>query len=218
MLYTEFMKDNIIIRNMQYDDIPQIVELQKITFSDLDSESIWKQHHLEAHLKIFRQGQFCAEHNEKIVGTCSSFITKIVPQYKAHTWLEACGDFLFKNHNPGGDTLYDADISIHPDFRRHRIATRLNDVRKKLVIKLNLRRMVIGGRLSNYYKYPKKLSALEYSKKVVEGTFSDPVLSFHLNNGFTFIKVLPNYLPDPHSMNFGTFMEWKNPRYEKFSL
>jgi hypothetical protein len=35
-------------------------------------------------------------------------------------------------------------------------------------INMNLRRIVLGERLFNYYKYANKLSALEYSRKVIE--------------------------------------------------
>jgi hypothetical protein len=44
---------------------------------------------------------------------------------------------------------------------------------------MNLKRIVLGGRLFN-------ISAIEYSRKVIEGEIEDPVLSFQLKNGFKF--------------------------------
>jgi predicted amidohydrolase len=38
-------------------------------------------------------------------------------------------------------------------------------------------------------------------------------LSFQLKHGFALKKVMTNYLPDPNSLNHGTFMEWLNPKY-----
>src|SRR5205085_6171536 len=101
---------------------------------------------------------------------------------------------LFTNHNPNGDSLYGADISTHPKYRHEGIGKMLYDARKDLVTKLNLRRMIAGGRLFNYCEYANKMSALEYAQRVIKAEFRDHVLSFELDNGFKFIKVLPNYL------------------------
>lgn len=87
------------------------------------------------------------------------------------------------------------------------------DARKELVAKLNLRRMIAGGRLFNYSEYADKMSPLEYAQKVIKGELRDPVLSFELANGFKFIKILPNYLDDVRSLNYASFIEWLNPRY-----
>jgi len=68
---------------------------------------------------------------------------------------------MFTNHNPKGDSLYGADISTHPKVRRQGIATMLYNARKDLAVKLNLRRIISGGRLYYYYKYAEKISALD---------------------------------------------------------
>jgi GNAT superfamily N-acetyltransferase len=201
---------------MKLVDIPKIVELQKISFPLMALEGvIWKPEHLEAHLKVFPKGQFCAEYKGNIVGSCSSLIINLEPEYKEHTWLEACGDSFYKNHNPKGDTLYGSDVSTHPDYRRLGIATKLYDVRKQLAIKLNLRRIISGGRIYNYCEYAKNMSPLEYVQKVKRKEIKEPVLSFQLRNGFKFIKILPNYLKDARSLNYATFIEWKNPLYRE---
>jgi hypothetical protein len=55
----------------------------------------------------------------------------------------------------------------------------------------------------------------EYIQKVIEGEIDEPVLGFQLKNGFKFIKVLPNYLKDNRSVDYATFIEWKNPNYRQ---
>jgi len=65
--------------------------------------------------------------------------------------------------------------------------------------------------LFNYCDHADKLSPLDYAQKVIGGEIHDPVLSFELDNGFRFIKILPNYLDDIRSMNFASFIEWINP-------
>jgi hypothetical protein len=73
--------------------------------------------------------------------------------------------------------------------------------------------MIAGGRLFNYSEYAEKMSAQEYAEKVVKGELKDLVLSFQLNNGFKFIKILPNYMKDSRSLNYASFIEWINPKY-----
>jgi hypothetical protein len=71
--------------------------------------------------------------------------------------------------------------------------------------------MIAGGRLYNYCEHAGIMSPLEYAHEVVAGRIHDPVLSFELDNGFKFIKILPNYLTDVRSLNYASFIEWKNP-------
>ena len=206
------------IRNMTLEDIKKVVQLQKAAFPYMAAEGVyWKPEQLKAHLQIFPQGQFVAEYNGKIIGSCSSLIISLDPEYKEHSWKEACGDSFFKNHNPKGDTLYGADVSSHPDHRRLGVATKLYAARQELAIKLNLRRIIAGGRLFNYCEYSKEFSPIDYVARVKRREIKEPVLSFHLRNHFKFIKILPNYMKDPRSLNYATFIEWKNPYYKEKS-
>lgn len=211
---TESTRSKVIIRNLHSDDIPKVVELQKASFPLMAAEGVyWKPHHLEAHLNVFPEGQFVAAYKDKIIGSCSSLIITMNPEYKEHTWKEACGGSFFKNHDPKGDSLYGADVSAHPDFRRLGVATKLYDARKELAIKLGLRRIISGGRLINYDENAKNMTPLEYVHKVKRHEIKEPVLSFQLRNGFKFIKILPNYMKDARSLNYATFIEWKNPHF-----
>jgi GNAT superfamily N-acetyltransferase len=207
-------KSKLKIRVVSHEDIPKIVELQEVSFPFMAIEGmIWKPHHLERHLKIFPEGQFVAEYEGKIVGSMSSLIVKLEPEYKEHTWMGICGGAELKNHNPKGDSLYGADVSTHPEHRRLGIATKLYDYRKDLCIKLNLKRIIAGGRLFNYCEFP-NMPPDEYVQKVIAGIINEPVLQFQLKNGFKFIKILPNYIHDSRSLNYATFIEWKNPDYK----
>lgn len=205
---------HVIIRTMTTEDILKVVELQKAAFPYMAAQGVyWKPDQLEAHLKVFPEGQFVAEYHDKIIGSCSSLIVKLDPEYKEHTWKEVCGDSYFVGHNPKGDSLYGADVSTHPDNRRLGVATKLYDARKKLAIKLNLRRIIAGARLFNYCEYAKEMDPLAYVQKVKKHEIREPVLEFQLRNGFKFIKILPNYMKDPRSLNNATFIEWKNPEF-----
>jgi GNAT superfamily N-acetyltransferase len=174
---------------------------------------IWQEHHLKSHIKVFQEGQLCAQLDGRIVASASSLVMSLIPEYKEHTWKEATAFGMFTNHSLEGDSLYGADISTHPDFSGLGIASMLYGARKDLAVKLNLRRMIAGGRLLNYCNYAEKMTPLEYAEKVVKEEIGDPVLSFQLKNGFQFIKILPNYMRDARSLNFASFIEWKNTKY-----
>jgi ribosomal protein S18 acetylase RimI-like enzyme len=205
----------ITLRNIHKDDIPKIIALQRESFSDMAMYGmIWPSAFLENHLKVFPEGQLCVELNKgKIIASASSLIISLKPSYREHTWHEITGYGMFDNHDPMGDSLYGADISTHPKFQGQGVGTLLYTARKKVVIKLNLKRMIVGGRLYNYYKQTDKMTPQEYAHKVINGELTDPVLSFQLKNGFRFIKVLPNYLYDRRSVNYASFLEWVNPEY-----
>ncbi len=169
---------------------------------------------LESHLCIFPQGQFVAvEPDGTIVGSASTFIVSLEPQYAEHTWKDITADGLFTTHNTSGDSLYLADISTHPKHRHEGIGGMIIYRWKELVVKLNLRRMIGGGRLFNYTEYADRMTPYEYTEMVIKGELKDLVLTFELDIGFKFVKILPNYLNDVRSLNYASFIEWVNPSY-----
>lgn len=210
---------HLIIRNTRLDDIEKIVKLQQDSFPILARyDNIWHPEELKSHLQIFPLGQFVVvEEDGEVVGSASTLIVTLNPEYAEHTWKGITSDGMFTDHNPNGDSLYGADISTHPKFRQEGIGSMLYGARKELVLRLGLRRMISGGRLFNYQDYADKMSAFEYANKVINGELHDPVLSFELDNGFKFIKVLPEYLDDIRSQNYASFIEWLNPQFRYYS-
>jgi hypothetical protein len=90
----------VIVRNTQPEDITRIVELQKESFPYLSRYgNIWHPEELENHLHIFPQGQFVAvEPDGMVVGSASTLIVLLKPEYAEHTWKEITGDGMFTNH------------------------------------------------------------------------------------------------------------------------
>jgi ribosomal protein S18 acetylase RimI-like enzyme len=210
---------HLIIRNTRPDDIEKIVKLQQESFPILARyDNIWHPEELKSHLQIFPQGQLVVvEEDGEVVGSASTLIVTLNPEYAEHTWKGITSDGMFTDHNPNGDSFYGADISTHPKFRHEGIGSMLYGARKELVLRLGLRRMISGGRLFNYQDYADKMSAFEYANKVINGELHDPVLSFELDNGFKFIKILPEYLDDIRSQNYASFIEWLNPQFRYYS-
>lgn len=207
------------IRRANKNDIPKLVELNQAAYPVLANENVvWGEAHLLSHQRVFPQGQLVAEVNGKIVGAVSTLVVNLGSDpMRPHTWAGITDSGYFTSHDPAGDTLYGADIYVHPDSRGLGVGAALYEARRQLCRKLNLRRILAGGRLWNYCEHADQMSAAEYAQRVTTGEFRDLVLSFQLREGFTLRGVMNNYLRDPKSHNHASLIEWLNPDYRPAS-
>jgi GNAT superfamily N-acetyltransferase len=209
------MPHRMVLRNICNDDIPNIVAIQRKSYPEVAAGQLYIPLFLENHISLFQEGQFCVELNGDIVASATCLMVSLEPEYAEHTWH----DIILEYGNPhsklagGGDSLYVDDLVTHPDFRRLGIGTLLFNARKQVASKYNLTRIIGGGRIPNYGKYANKISAQAYVEKVKSGQIYDPVLTFQIRNGFKVIRVLSNYIYDPSSLNYATFIEWINPEH-----
>jgi predicted amidohydrolase/GNAT superfamily N-acetyltransferase len=207
---------DIQIRQAAAEDIPALVRLNEAAYPTLAEDNIvWGQSHLRSHQRLFPQGQLVAEVDGRVVGACASLIVDLGRDpLRSHTWAGITDSGYFTNHDPLADTLYGADVYVHPEMRGLGIGHALYGGRRQLCKKLNLRRMLAGGRLIAYYKHAEHMSPEEYAAKVARGELYDAVLSFQLKEGFALKGIMPHYLRDPQSLNFATLIEWLNPDYK----
>lgn len=203
------------IRRATKNDIPKLVELNRAAYPALANENVvWGEAHLLSHQRIFPQGQLVAEVDGKIVGAVSTLVVNLGSDpLRHHTWSGITDSGYFTSHDPEGDTLYGADIYVHPDTRGLGVGAALYEARRQLCRRLNKRRILAGGRLWNYFEQADKMSAAEYAQRVAAGEFRDLVLSFQLREGFALRGVMSNYLRDPKSHNHASLIEWLNPDY-----
>jgi GNAT superfamily N-acetyltransferase len=207
----------MVLRNICNDDIPKIVAIQRKSYPEVAAGQLYIPFFLENHISLFREGQFCVELDGEIIASATCLMVSLEPEYAEHTWHDIILEYGIPHSKSaaGGDSLYVDDIITHPDFRRLGIGTLLFNARKQVASKYNLRRIIGGGRIPNYGEYANKISAQAYVEKVKSGQIYDPVLTFQIRNGFKVIKVLSNYLYDPSSLNYATFIEWINPKHPK---
>ena len=205
----------IEIRQIQRKDFAEIITLQKICFPNMEP---WKREHLESHLNIFPEGQMCVEYDGEIIGSCSSLIINFDEYDDQHTWDEITDNGYITNHDPEGYNLYGMEVMVHPEYRRMKIGRRLYEARKDIARKFNLKSIVIGGRIPNYFKHADKMSPRQYVEEVIIHNIYDPVLTFQIMNGFTLKRINRNYLDDDKaSLAYATLMEWNNIDYQPTS-
>ncbi|MBU1168813.1 MAG: bifunctional GNAT family N-acetyltransferase/carbon-nitrogen hydrolase family protein [Proteobacteria bacterium] len=202
----------ITTRRWRIEDIPGVIECSKAAYQDYTDEYFLTQRQYEMQFKAFPDGQFVAVYQGKIIGYANAIIVNIEDEF----WYsvdEITGAGTFSTHNPDGDTLYGADIAVHPDFRRRGVSGLLYKRRKALLTRHNLKRMIAYGRIPGYKEYAGKMSAEQYVKKVVNGELKDYALNSHLKAGYQVKKVQLDITVDRSSLNYSTFIEMPNPDF-----
>ncbi|WP_256759329.1 bifunctional GNAT family N-acetyltransferase/carbon-nitrogen hydrolase family protein [Cohnella sp. WQ 127256] len=202
----------VIIRNIVRTDFDNLIALQNICFPNMGP---WKIDQLESHVRTFPEGQICVELDGEIIGSCSSLIVNFDDYLEQHTYSEITDKGYIRNHNPRGGNLYGMEVMVHPDFRRMKIGRRLYEARKRLAEHLNLKSIIVGGRIPGYHHYSDTMTPREYAEEVLQQNIYDPVLTFQMMNGFTLKRIITNYLSDDvDSENYAALLEWNNIEYK----
>lgn len=208
-------ENKIIVRNIERKDFDEIIELQKLCFPNMKP---WEEDQLLSHIKLFPEGQICVEYDGIIIGSSSSLIISFDEYNEQHSWDEITDEGNITNHDPDGYNLYGMEIMVHPDYRNMKIGKRMYEARKELAEKLNLKSIIIGGRIPNYHNHSSELTPKQYVQEVIKHNIYDPILTFQLLNGFVLKRIIKKYLPeDKASLEYATLMEWSNIEYQPMS-
>jgi len=206
---------NITLTYLDLKDYLELTEVMRESYSSMP-EAVWKEQQIKKLIELFPDGQVVIKVDGEIAGCALSIIIKSDDIDEDHTYREVTGDFTFNTHSAKGDVLYGIDVFVSPKFRGMRLGRRLYDYRKELCEKLNLERIVFGGRLPNYNEHSKDVTPKEYLQKVRLREIHDPVLTFQLSNDFHVRKILKNYLEgDKKSQDYAALLEWNNIYYTK---
>ncbi|GAB2683457.1 bifunctional GNAT family N-acetyltransferase/carbon-nitrogen hydrolase family protein [Aliiglaciecola sp. 3_MG-2023] len=203
----------LLARNLTESDFDVLKIIMNKVYPNLGG-SITKKRYL-AMLKIFRDGQICIEDDGKVVAAAFSVIVDYDKFGDEHTYDEITGNSYLTTHDPNGDVLYGIEVFVDPEYRNLRLGRRLYEARKELCQSLNLRAIILGGRIPNYKNHSHELSPQKYIEAVKRRDLYDPILTFQLSNDFEVKRVLRGYMPeDKESEGYATLLEWFNIYYE----
>ncbi len=209
----ETTSHKLVIRNLRISDYDDISDIMREAYARMGGE--WKFEEFSTLLSLFTEGQIGVEDKGTVVAAA---LTLIIDQSKLemeHSYDDVVSDGRFTKHDPDGDYLYGIDLFVHKDYRGMRLGRRLYDARKELCENLNLKGIIVGGRIPGYAKYSKELTPTQYIKKVRNREIVDPVLTFQIANEFHPKRVIRNYIPeDSHSKSHAVYLEWNNIYYE----
>ncbi|WP_408007004.1 GNAT family N-acetyltransferase [Pseudalkalibacillus sp. A8] len=219
MLYSQYLYQDdkpfkTTIRNYNASDFNQLIDIQKECFPPpFPSDLWWTKDQLANHVHIFPDGAICAEVEGELAGSITTLIAD--NHGEDHTWEEVTDNGSIGTHDPNGNVLYVVDISVRHKYRKTGMGKLLMQSLYHLVVHLQLEAVLGGSRMPGYEKVKNQMSPQKYFEGIITGEHNDPVVSFLMKAGRSPIKLLPNYLDDPESDDFGVLMEWKNPFLEK---
>ncbi|HVZ49369.1 MAG TPA: GNAT family N-acetyltransferase [Gemmatimonadaceae bacterium] len=203
-------KRPVVVRETRPEDFDGIVALSE----DVYHSHPWTPAQLASHHAIFPEGQFVALDAEsgQLLGMAASLIIAWSDYEPQGAWPGFTDNGMFTNHDPGGRTLYGAEVMARPAEQGRGIGTALYRARRELAVRLRMLRIRAGARLRGYGKFARELLPLEYVLRVVRGELFDPTLSFQLRRGFHVIDVVSGYLRhDEESLGFAATIQWLNP-------
>jgi ribosomal protein S18 acetylase RimI-like enzyme len=205
--------NELTVRRAGPADVDGLVELNHRAYPDLILDNVvYNERQLRAHLERFPFGQLVAEKAGHLVGAISTLIPdRRINALAPHTWEGITDGGYFARHDPGGRTLYLADIYVAPQFQGQRVGGALYRALEDLCKELELAHVVAGGRLWGYSAVADRMSAYQYVAEVVAGRMHDRVLSSQLRAGFAVRGLLSGYLHDWRSRHWATLLEWMNP-------
>ena len=205
--------DSIKIGTIKPSYARALEQLQRDCFPTLDEDELMREAHFRSHCRLFPEGNFVALHDGRVIGLGSGFLLDFDFDHAQHSFKEIIDGGYYSNHDPNGDWYYGGDISVHPDYRRRGVGSRLYQARMGVVKRLNRRGIVAGGLIPGFAAYKGRMSPGEYVNKVVAGAIYDSTLSFQLRRGFEVRGLLEDYIEDAASDNWATLIVWENPAY-----
>jgi len=201
-------------RHLRLDDYPALYDIAVKAYKGVSAP--WTEEQLARLIKLFPEGQVCIEDNGKPVAIALSLIIDFSLFGDQHSYNQIVRDGTFKSHDPDGDYLYGIDVSVDPEYQGMRLGRRLYDARRELAENLNLKGILLGGRIPGYAKHSKEMDAQQYILRVKKREIYDPVLTFQLSNDFHVRNLLDDYWPVDHpSRGNAVLLEWINIYYQK---
>lgn len=196
------------VRPARLNDIAQLINLQFEVYPPAHFPPInrWAASSLEAHQRVFPEGQLVVEIDDRVVGAAVTMVGDAARFEAPHTFLQAIGNTHLGAHDVGGDALYGVDICVSPLFRRRGVARALYDARFLLQQRMGLRSFYAGARIPGYGALADALDVSQYLRDVQAGRRNDPTLSAQLRVGFEVRRVLPGYLDDPETANYAVLI------------
>jgi predicted amidohydrolase/GNAT superfamily N-acetyltransferase len=201
------------LRNLEKSDYPELQTLMDSVYHDIGGS--WPEHTIFKLIDDLPEGQICLVDRDKIVGVALSVQVNYLRFSNPHTYDDLISTKETILNDAEGDALYGLDVLIHKDYRGYRLGRRLYEARKELCRQHNLRAILAGGRIPNYYQHSDEMSPVEYIEAVDHKRIYDPILTFQLSNDFQVTRLLKQYLPeDAKSEGYATLLEWRNIFYE----
>lgn len=204
-------RNPIRVRVAKAADATAMAGVARAAYAAWPASHIANERNFGLQIAAFPNGQFVAVAGKTVIGYATSLIVQIDDDSPWYSHAEMTGYGIFSTHDPAGNSLYGADIAVHPEWQGKGVAQLLYQARSTLMKRHNLTQMVAGGRIPGYAAYRGQLTANEYVEMVKAGEITDPALNAHLRAGYSVQGVHYGYLEDQESLGYATHLVMANP-------
>ena len=136
--------------------------------------------------------------------------------YRCSDWNDISGHGALSTHDEDGDSVFGIDLSVTPRYQGKNLSD--DTMQKAFVISVilaNKKGVFLGSRIPSYHKYVGKIGIEDYVfGKNRDGRTRDPEIRLYQSTGFRPMKIVPGYMEDPDSLDYGVLMFWENPFYK----
>ena len=204
---------DFIFREARLSEAEEIVELEQSVWGESSAANLVK---IVSRMKVFPRGNFVAIYQKKIVAyVCIEYVDDLRGTNDNWSSITDYG-YIKKSHKNEAEYVYGVNLSVHHLVSGYNIGNKMVLSGFLIAIMDNKKGGFIGSRLPTYASYKKhhpEVSAEDYINVKRNGRRRDYELAMYESEGFEIVNVMPNYFPDPKSLDYGVLIYWKNPFY-----
>lgn len=175
---------------------------------------LWTKRKVSAQIQNCPHLLFCAFADSVIIGTLSMIHIDEKEAQKTTSWEEMSGFGTLSTHHDDGDCAFGLDLSVNPNAQGIGAGDRL--IRAGLLISAihaNKKGVFLGSRVPRFHKWANKMSIEDYVFGK-NGKTRDPEIRLYQSEGFQVVRIIPGYMEDPESLDYGVLMFYPNPLYK----
>ena len=185
---------------MNKNDIPAVAKVERLAWGD-EAASVEQ---ITQRLATFSAGSIVAiNQQEQIVGYAAA---QLVNQISTSSWAKQTGDGTIANtHKANGQFVYGVSMS----GIQNGVSTAVIEYYYNIFISSGqCNFLCLGSRLPGFQKWYNETGGdiKTYLRKQKKGFHRDPELKLYQKLGFEFMWEMPEYFPDPKSLNWGAFI------------
>ena len=167
------------------------------------------QRQFESRIHGFGAGQLVALCDGQLAG----FASALLVDWEAHggdprTWASLTGEGGFTTHEPRARSLYGAELTVEASQRGSVAARALIQAHRRLVRRLDARRLVMTPPLAGYEGRASRMTPEEFAMRIVWGDASAPEWRFLMAQGFQLCGVLRDFHGEARHAGL---LAWVNP-------
>jgi hypothetical protein len=200
-------------RQATMDDVEKLVTLEQSVWGDNGAD----EGKIISRIRVFPAGNVIAELDGAVVGYISFEYVGDVASMRDFSWAEITDNgTIVKSHLPDGEYIYGINLSVHHSMNGMELGTALPMQVWINMILNNKRGSFVGSRIPGFGRYKRshpETEVKDYIELRRKGKPRDYELRLYAQEGLLPVKILPNYFPDPPSLNYGVLIYRKNPFY-----